>query len=219
MKTPFIADFDRRRQQVKRYLAIVSRAERETRLGLSRKMDIDRLHLLRAGTYLILYNLVEASARGAIDAIHDDMTANGTSFADLTPKLRREVIKGFKRNADPDKHEDLKDLPVDIIAASFDVEHRFSGNVDAKLIRKIGSVYGFSCEIEKEWTHKGADLLTVKNHRNDLAHGDKTYDEAGRLSTARELIAMSLRTTGYLEEILQNIATYVKDKKYKEDVT
>lgn len=215
MTYAFIADFERRRDQVKRYLAIVSRAERKTRLGASRKIDLDRLHLLRAGTFLILYNLVEASARGAIDAIHDDMAANRTPFGALTPGLRREVIKGFKRKADPDKHSDLSDLPVDFVAASLDVEYHFSGNVDGRLIRKISEIYGFSSDVEAKWTHNGADLLQIKTSRNDLAHGDRTYDEVGRSSTVRELIAMSIRSTGYLREILRNVAKYVDEKSYR----
>lgn len=215
MTLPFIDDFERRREQVKRYLAIVSRAERETRLGAARKMDIDRLHLLRAGTYLILYNLIEASARGAIDAIHDDMAATRTSFAELTPQLRREVVKGFKRNADPNKHGELNDLPVDFVAASLDVEYHFSGNVDSKLLRKIGEIYGFSCDVGADWLHKGADLLQIKTNRNDLAHGDKTYDQVGRSSTARELIGVSLRATGYVREILLSVERYVNEKGYR----
>ncbi len=215
MSYPFITDFERRREQVKRYLAIVSRAEREARLGASRKIDLDRLHLLRAGTFLILYNLVEASARGAIDAIHDDMSTNRTKFEELIPALRREVVKGFKRNADPDKHGNLSDLPVDFVSAALDVEHHFSGNVDSKLIRKIAEIYGFSPDVELAWTHKGADLLKIKTNRNDLAHGDKTYDEVGRSFTARDLIAISVRSTGYIREILGNVCKYVDDKSYR----
>lgn len=214
MSTPLIADFERRREQVKRYLAIVSREERQALLGASRKIDLDRLHLLRGGTFLILYNLVEASTRGALEAIHEDMAARRIKFNQLSPALRREVVKGFKKKADPDKHAELTDLPVDFVAAALDVDQHFSGNVDSKLIRKIAGLYGFSTETDASKTHNGADLLQIKSNRNDLAHGDKTYDEVGRSVTARDLIGVSLRSTAYIRRVLQNVQDYVTNQGY-----
>lgn len=214
MNLPLIEDFDKRREQVKRYLALVSSAERQALLGASRKIDLDRLHILRAGTFLILYNLIEASARGALEAIHEDMAAKRVKFGQLSPILRREVVKGFKRKANPDSHSDLIDLPVDFVAAALDVDHHFSGNVDSKLIRKIAEIYGFSTCTDNSLTNNGADLLQIKSNRNDLAHGDKTYDEVGRNVTVRDLIGVSLRSTAFMSQMLGNVQDYVTNQGY-----
>lgn len=214
MSLPLIEDFDKRREQVKRYLAVVTAAERQALLGPSRKIDLDRLHILRAGTFLILYNLIEASARGALEAIHDDMAAKRIKFNQLSPILRREVVKGFKRKANPDKHTDLTDLPVDFVSAALDVDYHFSGNVDSKLIRKIADLYGFSTYTDGSKTNDGADLLQIKSNRNDLAHGDKTYDEVGRNVTARDLIGVSLRSTAFMRQMLENVKIYVSNQGY-----
>jgi len=214
MTRPFLQDYNLRRRQVKRYLAMVSCTERAIRLSGGSQLSLDRLHLLRAGTYLILYNLVEASARGALDAIHEAMNAERISFAALSPTLRREVVKGFKRNADPEKQSAITDIQIDIVSMSLNAGYHFSGNVDAKLIRSIASLYGFSADTDKTLTRSGADLVIIKSTRNDLAHGDKTYDEVGRNVTARNLLELALRATNYIETILYNVDEYLNIKGY-----
>ena len=214
MSYPFLDDFARRRSQVRRYIAVVSRAEREARLGAGRKLETDRLHVLRAGTFLILYNLVEASARAAVEAVHVAMSSGRVHFAALNAGIRREVVKGFKRNADPDKHAMMVDVPVEFVTASLDVEHHFSGNVNSRLIRSIGDAYGFSTDTDAARTREGSDLRTVKDNRNDLAHGLVSFDEVGRKYTARDLLEIGLRTMAYVEGILKNVAAYLSKQGY-----
>ncbi|WP_288586510.1 MAE_28990/MAE_18760 family HEPN-like nuclease [uncultured Methylobacterium sp.] len=214
MTRPFIDDFQRRRAQVRRYLSVVSKADREAEAAGNRAVDLARLHVLRAGTFLILYNLIEASARGALDEIHDTMISGRVRFDDLTPSLRREVVKGFRRKQDPDDHIGLVDMPIDFVAMSLDADHQFSGNVDAKLIRKIAGVYGFSHETNRDVTRNGSDLLTIKDVRNDLAHGLKTYDEVGRAYSARSLLEIGIRSMSYVQHILGNVEKYLEDTGY-----
>lgn len=214
MTRTYVDDFRRRRSQVRRYLSVVSKADRETEAGGNRALDLSRLHVLRAGTFLILYNLIEASARGAIDEIHDAMISNRVRFDDLSPSLRREVVKGFRRKQDPDDHLGLIDMPIDFVAMSLDADHQFSGNVDAKLIRKIAGTYGFSHATNRDITRNGADLLTIKDVRNDLAHGLKTYDEVGRAYTARALLEIGVRSLAYVQAILGNVEDYLEASGY-----
>ena len=215
MRYLFLEDFAHRRSQVRRYLAVVSRTEREVRLNGNRKLDTDRLHVLRAGTFLILYNLVEASARAALEAIHDAMSSERVPFSALNAGIRRVVIKGFKRNADVDKHAEMVDVPVEFVSVSLDIEYHFSGNVDSRLIGKIAERYGFSSQTEYVMTQGGKDLKSVKDNRNDLAHGLVSYDEIGRKYTTRDLIGVVYRTILYVENILSNVADYLDAKGYK----
>jgi hypothetical protein len=143
------------------------------------------------------------------------MSAERVPFGELSPRLRREIVKGFMRNGNPDVHDKMSDVPVEFVTASLDVDYHFSGNVDAKKIREIGNTYGFSIETDTTITHNGKDLLVVKTHRNDLAHGDKTYDEVGRDFTARDLIGIGFRTMAYVEAILRNVSDYLNQKTYR----
>ena len=214
MTRAFVEDFRRRRSQVRRYLSVVAKADRETQAGGGRPVDLARVHVLRAGTFLILYNLIEASARGALDGVHDTMIGQRVAFGSLSPSLRREVVKGFRRKKDPDDHVLLADMPIDFVAMSLDADHQFSGNVDARLIRKIAGTYGFSHYTDEARTRDGADLLTIKDVRNDLAHGLKTYDEIGRDYSARSLLEISVRSLAYIKAILDNVDDYLEASGY-----
>ncbi|NEI26818.1 MAE_28990/MAE_18760 family HEPN-like nuclease [Rhizobium ruizarguesonis] len=211
---PFQSEFAERRQQVKRYISIVLSEQRAQVSGVSSSVLIQRQNVLKAGSFLILYNLIEATARSAIDAIHDDMIATKVTFEELRPPLRSEVIRGFKRRSNPEAHRDLTDIPVSLVAASLDTEHSFSGNVDARMLRDLGDVYGFSTVSDKERTRNGADLLTIKTNRNDLAHGRKTYEEVGRAYTSREILSLALRATFFIDALVLNVASYVGQREY-----
>src|SRR5277367_3702871 len=109
MTHPFTLDLIERKQQVRHYLVSVSKLERSTKLGSANKTQERRLMTLRAGTFLILYNLVEASTRGSIEAIHDKIITKGTEFKDLTLPIRKMVVSLFKREADPLTNHTMND--------------------------------------------------------------------------------------------------------------
>lgn len=215
MTYTFLQDFQDRKRQVRHYLAVVSREERASGIGSSRVQE-GRLLTLRAGTFLILYNLVEASTRGALEAIHDQITASEAPFTLLTMSLRKEVIRLFKKEADPSTNHTVDDFPSAFVAIALAQGTKLSGNVDAKAIREISEKYGFSSKTRTQVTRDGSDLLTIKSNRNDLAHGRKTFEEIGRDHTATELLLLTRRSMRYMDQILNNVAGYLEGEHYLE---
>ena len=216
MTLAFMQDFLERKRQVRHYLAVVSNTERQIDMKMTRVQE-GRLLTLRAGTFLILYNLIEATTRGAMDAVHDKITTSGVHFCSLTLSLRKEVLRLFKKGADPAKDHTMDDFPAAFVAIALDQGISLSGNVDSRTIRKLAECYGFSSATSKNITRDGSDLLVIKTNRNDLAHGLKTYEEVGRNYTAVELMLLSRRTMRYMEDILQNISEYIDNRTYLED--
>jgi hypothetical protein len=215
MTYAFKIEFVSRRNHVKRYLAVVSKTEKDMQ-GVIRKLSEDRLNVLRAGSFLILYNLIESTARSAVQEIQDHMQLSKVPFSDLKRSIRREVIKGFKKRGDPDTHQDMADVPLELVAAALDVEEHFSGNVDARRVREVAAIYGFSTNSNRSLTHDGAELLTIKNIRNDLAHGFKTYEEVGRDYPIKRLLEISIRATAYMAAILDNVSAYLDAEEFRE---
>lgn len=213
MTTSFLSDFGDRRRQVHHYLAIVLSVERKTGLGESRARE-RRLLTLRAGTFLLLYNLIEATTRGAIEAIHDRIVTDQVPFGSLTQPLRREVVRRFKLGADPAVNHTMGDFPCEFVAVALDQGIKLAGNVDARYIRELGACYGFSCDTLTEKTWGGADLVTIKTNRNDLAHGEKTFEEVGRDYPSRELLALSRRSMSFMGQILENVRAHLDAKGY-----
>lgn len=215
MTHTFLQDFEERKRQVRHYLAVVAKAEREAGLGATRVLE-GRLLTLRAGTFLVLYNLVEATTRGAVEAIHDKITTSEVPFTLLVLSLRKEVVRLFKKEADPSTDHTMDDFPSAFVAVALHQRINLSGTVDAKLIRALGECYGFSCQTAKHTTRDGSDLLTVKRNRNDLAHGRKAFEEVGRDYTSSELLLLARRSMRYMDGILKNIASYLDCESYLE---
>jgi hypothetical protein len=70
-------------------------------------------------------------------------------------------------------------------------------------------MYGFSCDTVRDKTYGGSDLLTVKDLRNDLGHGLKSFEEVGRNYPFQELKEIARRAMRYIHEILVNIDCYL----------
>lgn len=214
----FVRDLIDRKRQVRHYLLVLAREERLAKLGVPNHVREGRLHTLRAGTFLVLYNLIEATTRGAIEAIHDNIVSMEVAFSDLSLELRKEVIARFKKRADPSVNHTMENFPSTFvaIALALDEETKLSGSVDARKIRELAERYGFSHDTNRLKTWNGSDLVTIKSNRNDLAHGLKSFEDVGRRYPSGELMLISKRTMRYMTEISENISTFIDRQDYKE---
>ena len=93
---------------------------------------------LRANTYLLLYNLVEATMTNAIDAIHKAVDGDNLGFDQLSGNLQNIALSHFKR-AIKDNHSSALDgrthpIEIAITRLGYDREKIFSGNVDCCLL-------------------------------------------------------------------------------------
>lgn len=216
MTNPFIVDLNERKRHVRHYLAVVMYAERSAGIGTATASEKGRLLTLRAGTFLILYNLIEATVRGAVEAIHDSISAQSTPFEDLTLSLRSEVVRRFRARSNSANIHAMADFSTAFVSVALNQEIKIAGSLDAKAIREIGECYGFSCKTNSLRTRDGSDLLTIKRNRNDLAHGIKSFEEVGRDFTSRQLVQMSRRTICYMTDIVSNISAYLDNDDYLE---
>lgn len=139
---------------------------------------------MRAAAYLLIYNMVEASARSFTESILDAIAPAGIALSDLSPALRREILRQAYRKG---KHLELVELLDDTsldLTVNYDPKEIFSGNVDARAIRE--RLVELGCpEIDFKNQHNVETTLlrTLKNTRNDLAHGTKSFATVGRTST------------------------------------
>jgi hypothetical protein len=209
----FETDFQIRKQQVRHYLAILVAIEKMTRAGRSTPRQNARLLTARAGAFLLLYNLVEASMRSAIQEIHDRIAVDSVPFEALTPSLKREAMRRFKLAADPEQHHGTTDLPSAFVAIALEGGVDMAGNVDARHIRALSKVYGFSLDVP-DHTWGGSDLVIIKSARNDLAHGHVTFADLGRDYGIDRIREISLRSLGYMRAILGNVSIFLEQKRY-----
>jgi len=224
MKSTLFENFDERAQEVRSYFLFLKNLEHgsiqltivNTKNRRTQKINDNLLKTMKATGFLLLYNLIESTMTNAIETIFDELKNNNVSFDNLKNEIKKIIIDNLKDkdNKSTDKLlESIQNISFDIISASFNKKRLFSGNVDARKIKKISEMYGFSSQTNSK-TRDGIDLLTVKTNRNDLAHGFKSFQEVGRQYFEDDLLEIEKRVTLYLREILKNIESYLLNREY-----
>jgi len=212
-------DFQQRRMEVLLYFRfVIDTCEGRITIPSHTKSKVlqvyaqeELLKTLKASCYLLLYNLVESTLRGLIQQIFDEFKTQNIRYDDCRQEVKKIVVLNFRRrNFDDQLVQKLADLAIDIINESFDPDKLFSGNVDAKTIRETAEEYGFAPPATKAtWT-----LREVKENRNDLAHGSKSFSEVGRDVTPQKLKMAYRQMTRVLSSTIKNVNTYVEKRHY-----
>ena len=87
----------------------------------------------------------------------------------------------------------------------------FSGNLDARSIRLLLEAWGIWRDFHVDGEEK---LLIIKNHRNILAHGEKSFREIGRNYTVLEIEKFSECVFQYLSALIKCFSEYIGHEQY-----
>lgn len=173
--------------------------------------------ILKANILLMLYNFIEAVVSNSVDAIrtniYNEVSAN---FDCLKNQVKIQIIKDLKGNISPENFvEQCTNISNDIIKLSFKKESISKGNIDRDVIYKIASVYGFNINNSNyaETAH-GKSLSTIKDKRNDLAHGTFSFAEIGKIYSKPDLEKLKNQTIKYLTFVVDEIESYLNSKQY-----
>jgi len=173
-------------------------------------LSADIVPTLKAAAFLLLYNIVESTLTNCITRIFDEMSAREISFDEASTQIRIVALKNIKRREAVKLHPSIKSAATDLLTAAFRADELFSGNLDARKIRETAKAYGFS----DATTVKGGQLLTVKETRNDLSHGVKSFTEVGRETTLGDLVRIKAETLAYLNDVVNNVEAYIDNQNY-----
>jgi MAE_28990/MAE_18760-like HEPN len=197
--------------------------------------------VFKANCYVMLYNRVEGAVTEAIDAIFAAISIQPVYFKDLIPAYKKiglayqqglvKIAAESAKAKDPTKNKIgqsiayvLDHLEFFKITTFTDKEGNtydnykgylkvvdaadLSGNLDAKKRRDLAEKYAFSVP------ERCDDLLKIKKLRNQLAHGEILFGEAGAISMA-ELMDIKTNVFAYLEAILLNINDFITHNRFK----
>lgn len=188
-------------------------------------IDIELNKTLKASTFLILYNLVEGSITAALNAYFESFSVKNSEYKKLTREIKRVWLeyrhKAFKNKNSKDLVqliETLLEEKVSItpktvngdvgtkIINNYDAYNAeigksdISGNLDARKIRDLAEMYGFKLPKNNSCD----SLVTIKQNRNKLAHGESSFSEVGKLSI-EDLYEIKQETVKYIRKILKSI--------------
>ncbi len=229
-------DFEKRKSEINEYLEfieVIYAEEKEVEIMFKKLVKHKRKQkfhvsdqlqkVLIANSFLLLYNLIEATIRNSIDEIFADLQNNTIDYTKLSDKLKKIFLIQKNKNLKEGNFnlETLNKQIDDLINSVLDSETiildkgklDFSGNLDAKKIRNIASDYGFG-----QPSVNGDNLLVIKNKRNHLAHGDFSFSEIGKDYSVAELVNFKEQTFNFLNEVINNIELFITKKEYSKAV-
>lgn len=180
-----LSEFQNKKLEIEAYLNFVVGLEKGLVKIEPTPQDIMELtKTLKASVYLLLYNLVESTMRNVLDEFFAELSQKNVEINDCSEKLQLQVLKLWKKSS-PEKLAPVTDVASQMIENAFKrAGESFSGNLDSREIRRVSDLYG----IDNSLTGGRTDfLLAVKNNRNDLAHGIKSFSEVGRDTTHSDI--------------------------------
>jgi len=180
----------------------------------------DLQKILRSSFLLMLYNVVESTIRNCILAIYDEIHDNNVEYNSLSSQVQKiwlkhqsKVIKEKEKNIHIYLEELINNINNNKIIFE-DKSFSISGNLDYNTIHKIISNYGFYGRINGNTNQIKYSVDKVKDERNKLAHGNKTFCQSGEIITIREVQDIKNNIINYLKDIIQNLDNYLKNKQY-----
>lgn len=178
-------------------------------------IDSELNKILKANGFILLYNLIEATIRNTIRAIGNKINDEGIAYQNFSDNLKRLWVNHNFKDIDKhtDRHQFISPLLHQIVNNQFlkfeEESISISGNIDAKKVREIAKRIGY-----KE-PKNGHQLVTIKEKRNQLAHGDKTFSEIGRDFTCKDLMEIKQALKIFIEEVLDNVQNYIDTQGYR----
>lgn len=202
-------------------------------------IDQELVKILKSNSILLFYNLIEGTVNSLMNEFFGTLNANPTKYRDLELPIKRIWLKYKHRsfgvgNKRHDKYivdtiEAILDEVVTISPKTVNdtelgqkIIHNYeayssetkaneiSGNLDARKIRELFSLYGLP-----EITLNCNSMLKVKNKRNSLAHGNESFAQVGSNFTIDDLYKMKIEIAGFLEHLLNETENYISEGKYK----
>ncbi|MDO9315391.1 MAG: MAE_28990/MAE_18760 family HEPN-like nuclease [Burkholderiaceae bacterium] len=220
-----------RATEVRAYLAFLQAAlERGTELHARTlpapfALDMELTHTLKANTYLLLYNVVEATMTQLIADIHRTVKQSGAVLDELHPQMYLHILQRFRTS-----RVEINDQSAPVPSGGTIIDHwlrdyeirakenknyQLSGNVDSKRIREIGRDYGFASLEEGKDTHLShASLLTTKNRRNKLAHGELSFRDCGQTLAYTDVDSDANGLLNCLASVVGHVDDYLTRRLY-----
>ncbi len=222
--------FNERLQEIDAYINLLEALERHLQTGAPKiggtAITAQQQKILYSSVYLQLYNLVEATVTWCVDAVVMASTDGGRwKPGDLIERLRREWIRASARThvelsvdnrlntAVAFCDQLLQSLPVQ----AWSVEKGGGGSWDDKTIEAITDRIG--CElhlspavrtaVKRHVKDDRGALALVKYLRNQLAHGEISFEQCGDGITVTDLKQIRDSAALYLKEVVLAFKGYI----------
>ncbi|WP_296508424.1 MAE_28990/MAE_18760 family HEPN-like nuclease [Rhodoferax sp.] len=191
-------------------------------------LGLELTHTLKANLLLLLYSAMEATLIQLLDEMHDVIGANCSSADDLNAQLLRLVLRTVKKDAKAKVLSSAAPLHTSLFRYWMDdwksrtsgKDKRvdgISGSVDSLVIYEQLKKFGVVSPTpdDRPPAHLTDQALQkVKNNRNELAHGEKSFTDLGRDLAVPALEADSIAVFETLRKISMEVDNYLQNRRY-----
>ncbi len=175
---------------------------------------ITKAAMLRSAFVLLLYNMVESTAFLVFERVHE-CVAN-EHYGTLCGEMRKIWVDYFFSHHGPRDHHIHMEGTLDqtlkfpLLEVFSKKVRLFSGNLDGKKLNELLKKYGIELI-----TAPGRDkLVTVKNRRNSVAHGEDMFKEACRDLSDSDLKELRDSTFATLDDLVANVEAFLARRSY-----
>lgn len=170
----------------------------------------DMQKILRADTYVLLYNLVEATFAMMIDYVKTSINDEKKPLLSYIPEIRKVCAESCFKSIDEAIDFIGKTKPVYIDNWKIS----YSGNVTIHTIKSFFSSITCAPATTLPEQRVEISLDNIKSTRNRLGHGEVSFAQEGANKPYDEVYKDFEVSTLYLREMLKNLDEYVKNKRY-----
>lgn len=215
-----------RQEEVENFIIFAEKLEEPVNLNNGNGESFDTLMVrtnLKSSIILMLYNTVESIITKSLNRVHDILIGKNLMYNELNDHLKKitliyyqSVINGNNNLSNStEKLFDILELVRgnNLFTLSYEELSKYyqlySGNLDSREIISILEKYGVG------FTEKISELKTIKDYRNKLAHGELSFEEAGRNLSIEQLKVMKDKTFQYIEKIILALDAYINNERYR----
>ena len=176
----------------------------------------------RAASFIMIDNCVEFSVKEALAAIRHDAAANVNAYEDLAEYWQHELVRqryGTRLSSGVNFEQFLVE-----IRTSLPIQPRwltntkvlpFGGNINHdRLIDLARKIDGQRWKPPK-LSLGGSDLELVRKARNDLAHGDETFENIGSQFSNNDIYEKLQRIRTFMCSYIRMLDRYRANSKYR----
>lgn len=218
--------FDERVQEINLYFEAIKELDRNSNEDSSTEayFNSEFIKILKANTLLMVYNLVESTVMGGILEIYDKVKQEGLTYAGVRKEIKDIWFSyKFRQVYDQQAHYNsykgkaLEIVNSILVGEVIELDRKataISGNLDAQQIRNVCSEHGIIFQPDAK-SRGGIVLETVKERRNDLAHGTLSFAECGRDYSIKDLGKIKDQAVLFLRGLLASMKQYYDEKQYQ----
>lgn len=182
-------EVQRRLHEIETLLKFIKEIERpKSKVRAALPSSAGSATILKASVFLLLYNAVESCVRMSFQQMYSEMRAQGVGFSDVHDGIRDVWIKQefslSAATANQETYMERARMIANCVASAHlpELDPRrlpISGSLDGGSIRRLCVKHGIDFTVPKR-AQGGSELATIKEQRNSLAHGHKSFSECGR---------------------------------------